>query len=148
MPALTRTIAFLSLSCTAGVSFAQPQDPPSFEIRRAETKAGDGLIEATVPGSANKIYVHKTADIVAADVATARVTNDEKPAVEIEFTEQGHKKVTQLTEKHLGKPLAIMVNGKVIAAPVVRSAIESKAMITGNFTREEAERIASAIKPK
>jgi preprotein translocase subunit SecD len=150
MTALARTIALLSLSCGACAVLAQPSPPVAkFEIRRAESKPGEGLTEVIVAGSGDKIYLHKKADIVASDVADARVTKDGKPVVEIAFTEAGHKKINRLTEQHQGKPLAIMVDGKVIAAPVVRSTIESgKAMVTGNFTREEAERIASGIKPK
>jgi preprotein translocase subunit SecD len=41
--------------------------------------------------------------------------------------------------------MAILLDGKVVMTPVVRSPITDSAMITGNFTRAEAERIADGI---
>jgi preprotein translocase subunit SecD len=45
--------------------------------------------------------------------------------------------------------MVIMVDGKVLGAPTIRSKIaDGKAQITGNFTQEEAERIAKGINGK
>jgi preprotein translocase subunit SecD len=66
--------------------------------------------------------------------------------IDVRLTEDGAKKLAKLTENHVGQPLAIMLDGKVLAAPVVRDPITGgKALITGNFTKEEAARIAGAI---
>ena len=44
-----------------------------------------------------------------------------------------------MTERNIGKPIAILLNDIVLSAPVVESAIEGgKARITGNFTVDEA----------
>ena len=50
-----------------------------------------------------------------------------------------------LTEKHLDKPIAIMIDGKVISAPVVKAKLSMQAQITGNFTKEEVEKLVKAI---
>lgn len=51
----------------------------------------------------------------------------------------------QATAAHLSRPVAILIDGKVVIAPVVRSAISSSAIITGDYSRVDAERIANGI---
>ncbi|MCL5245780.1 hypothetical protein M4I21_08175 [Cellulophaga sp. 20_2_10] len=52
----------------------------------------------------------------------------------------------ELTYKNLKKPLAIVVDGKIIIAPIVNSPIEhGKLEITGGFSLEEANTIADNI---
>jgi preprotein translocase subunit SecD len=41
--------------------------------------------------------------------------------------------------------MAVLIDGAVVMAPVVRSPITDSAVITGNFTQAEAERIADGI---
>lgn len=117
------------------------------EFRRAESKPVDGLEVATIGEKGEKIYLHKEADVTSEHIAEARVVNDSngKPAIEIRFTMAGSTKFAKVTTEHLGKRLAIVFNGKVISAPTIRSKISTKALITGNFTKEEADGIAKAI---
>ena len=70
--------------------------------------------------------------------------------------------MAKLTAEHRNKPLAILVDGKVIGAPplaiqidgkvlgapVVRDTISQQAQITGNFTQEEVDRIVRGINGK
>jgi preprotein translocase subunit SecD len=41
-----------------------------------------------------------------------------------------------------------VINGKVVSAPVIRAKIAERAQITGDFTKEELEKIAKAINEK
>ena len=44
------------------------------------------------------------------------------------------------------KPLVILVDGKVLSAPIVREKISGgRAVIAGRFTEEEAKHIANGI---
>src|SRR5262245_10763329 len=129
---------------------ADEQEKPKikFELRRAETKPADGLTPAEVPGGKDKIYLHKASDVTNEDVASASVgvsPQTFKPVIEILFTKDGAKKVEKLSEEHIDKPLAIMVDGKVIGAPVIKAKFTDKAQITGEFTKKEAEKIAKAL---
>ena len=121
-----------------------------FEIRLAEKEPAEGLEEMTVPKSGNKIYVHKRAALGNADVAEARVVKDarERPAVEIIFAEASRKKVGEFSGKNVGKMAAIFFDGKLVSAPVLRAKFSERAEITGDFTREEAERIAKGLSAK
>lgn len=147
---------FLAVVCLALVTLfasirAEEPAKVKVEFRRAETKAAEGLIEATVPNQKDKIYLHKTNDLTEADIAKAHFKKDRQtsqPTIDIDFTKDGADKMFKMTSAHLGKPLAILVDGKVICAAIVHVTISERASITGNFTRKEAERIVKAINQK
>ena len=122
------------------------QQQARFEVRSAENAPGPGLTEATVSDSAQKVYLHDGAVVTGQDVTAATVeANGALFSVAIRFTAQGAEKMAAATRSHLGRPLAIVLDGKVISAPTVRATISDAAVITGRHTREEAERISAAI---
>jgi len=85
-------------------------------------------------------------DLSGADLKEASVQFDgqtSKPVVAISFTDEGAKKFETLTAKNVGKPLAIILDNAVVSAPVVKEAISGgSAVITGNFTTEEAKNLS------
>ena len=121
----------------------------SFEIRLAEDAPGPGLREAKVSGSDRAIYLHDRAIVTNSDIESARVVEGARPSqyyIEVKFDPRGAGKMERATRDHIGRPLAMLVDGKVSGAPTVRSAISGSALITGNFTKTEAEKIASGIR--
>lgn len=120
------------------------------EFRRAENAPAPGLTKVMLPGMPNPIYVSPTAELTNADIAAASVAQTERgeAAIEIVFTDDGAEKMFKLTSTHLMKPLAILIDDKVTAAPRIVSAIRRKALISGHFSRAEAERIAGGILSK
>jgi preprotein translocase subunit SecD len=148
---LTRRAA---LATAASLALALPvlaDDKPKtkVEFRRAETTAAKDLTEATVAGTKDKVYLHKTADLTGADVASAKLSGEDKnPTIEITFTEAGAKKAAKLSEDHADKPVAIVVDGKVIAAPVIRTKLGATIRISGHFTEDEAKSLVKAISGK
>lgn len=49
------------------------------------------------------------------------------------------------TGNHIGKPVAILIDGQVVVAPALRATIGGSAVVSGNFTKEQAERFANGI---
>ena len=143
--------ALVPTCCLVWASGAQPGDKAGaikFEMRLAENEPAKGLREAQVEGTTRKVYLHMEPALTNKDIAAAQATTgeDNKPAVEVRLTEVGAKKLAKLSEAHQGKPVAILLDDKVILAPLVRDSItEGKAMITGSFTKEKAEKIAKGI---
>ncbi len=119
-------------------------------IHLAEQKPAEGCVEATLPNTKQKIYLHPQAALTEKDVAKAGVTTTTQgfPAILVSFTKEGGEKMAKLTEANQGKMLAVLVNGKVISAPTIRSKIADKAVITGQFTKTEADKIAEGINRK
>ena len=77
---------------------------------------------------------------------------EEKYAVYVKLTAEGATRMAQATKRLLKQSesdetlrLAILIDGEVIMAPRVRSAMSSSIAITGDFTKAEAERLAASI---
>jgi len=122
-----------------------------FEVRLAEDRPASGLREAKVSGSHRSVYLHDEVIVTNSDIAAARVIQGGGPSqygVSIEFNAAGAEKMRAATGNHIGKPVAILLDGQVIVAPVVRTSIGASAEITGNFTRTRAERIVRGIEIK
>lgn len=62
------------------------------------------------------------------------------PLVGLEFTSEGALLFAKITHDNVGKPLAVILDGSILSAPVIQSEITGgKAQITGNFTPKEAK---------
>lgn len=146
--------AMLALIATAVVGFylrapgtVDLQAAVRFEVRLAEDSPAAGLQAARV-GSDRAIYLHPEAIVTNSDIAHARVVPGDSASrfgVGIEFNAAGAEKMRTATAGHFGKPLAILIDGKVVMAPTVRSPIDALAEINGDLTRAEAERIVNGI---
>jgi preprotein translocase subunit SecD len=118
-----------------------------FELRLAENQPVPGLVVAQVAHTGGLIYLHPEIVLNNDDIAQSWVSHDgpDRFSVSVQFLQSGAERMRQATTAHLGRPMAILLDGKVVMTPVVRSPITDSAMITGNFTRAEAERIADGI---
>src|SRR3990172_5694942 len=64
------------------------------------------------------------------------------PSVGLEFNSEGAGKFSELTKNNIGKPLAIFLDEVPVTAPTVQTEItDGKAVITGDFTVDEAKRL-------
>jgi hypothetical protein len=142
----------ICLICPAKSFAIEPADKSATrtEIRLAEDEPADELIEAAIVGTEDKVFLHKAVVATGKDVEEASVVLDAigKPAIAITFTDTGSKKIAEVTERYNGKRLALLVDGQVISAPIIRAQIVKKAKITGNFSESEAKRIVRALNDK
>jgi hypothetical protein len=116
-----------------------------FEIRLAEESPASGLQPAD--GTVGTIYLHKDAIVTNRDIAAARVVAGGPSGfgVEVTFTPQAAGRISQATRAHVGKPIAILVDGKIVAAPNLKSPVSASALISGDFALADAERIADGM---
>ncbi len=69
------------------------------------------------------------------------------PAVSFRFNSAGATRFAQITEENVGKPFAIVLDDKVITAPVIRTPIlGGSGIITGNFTPESANDLSVLLR--
>lgn len=117
------------------------------EILLAETEPAEGLTEIFFDMSGNTLYFHEKVVISNDDVAsTSAVIRDGRPVVELTFTEIGREKFAEATEVGIGKHAGIFLDGKLVSAPFIKAPIhEGKALIVGDFTEDEARKIARGI---
>lgn len=79
--------------------------------------------------------------------ARAQIDQGKRNLVAIEFTDQGGKAFAELTSKNVGKHIAILLDKQILTNPTVEEPITGgKAVITGNRTIEEAERVAILLR--
>ncbi|HLF59243.1 MAG TPA: protein translocase subunit SecD [Alphaproteobacteria bacterium] len=70
-----------------------------------------------------------------------------RPVVSFRFDTAGGKRFGDATRDNVGKQLAIVLDGKVISAPVIREPIlGGNGIISGNFTTEEAQDLALLLR--
>ncbi|MBN1180648.1 MAG: hypothetical protein JXB49_00070, partial [Bacteroidales bacterium] len=121
--------------------------PVQLQFRFAENKPGMGLEEMTASLSNRKVYLHKKCVLSNADIqAASAVRTKDGFGISVIFTEDGGKKFAEISKDNIDRMLGIVVDGKLIAAPVIRVPITGgKAFIEGKFTLEEAKRIARGI---
>jgi preprotein translocase subunit SecD len=82
-------------------------------------------------------------------VDDARVDFDSQGQVEValRMTSAGADDFARITSENIGRQLAIVLDGVVYSAPVIRSAITGgNASITGGFSTEEARRLKVVLK--
>ena len=117
------------------------------------TDANQILDELGKPGSLE----FKTEDgetvLTGSDVktATAKAGEDSMKnreyTVELTLNEEGKEKFAKATEENIGKKIDIVYDGTTISDPIVNQAITGgQAYITGNFTYEEVDTLASTIR--
>lgn len=83
------------------------------------------------------------------DIKKASVTFDSQngqPQVALQFTSEGGKLFGDVTGRNVGKPVGIFLDYFPISAPTVQQKItEGNAVITGNFTVEQAKSLSISI---
>lgn len=80
------------------------------------------------------------------DMIDQMSTNLPPPQITITFTPEGGKRIEKITQKHIGKQLAMVFEGKVLIAPSIHESISSGAFtIAGSFTETEAKEMVSKI---
>jgi len=65
-----------------------------------------------------------------------------EPQVSLKFDDEGTKLFAEITKRNIGKKVAIYLDGEIVSAPTVQTEISNgEAVITGNFTTDEAKEL-------
>jgi len=101
---------------------------------------------ATPSGTATPSATLVPTNLTGADLKSAQVVFDKntgKPAISLQFTEEGDKKFAEITGRNIGRQLPIILDNQMISTPTVsEQIIGGKAEISGSFTIEEAKQLA------
>src|SRR6266851_5368175 len=94
-----------------------------------------------------RLLVKKKADLGGDRVSESHAYyGNEGWTVQLRFDSEGAKKFGQITEQYKGQRFAIVLDGVIQSAPVIRDAIYGgEAVITGRFTEQEARGLASVL---
>lgn len=69
-----------------------------------------------------------------------------RAAVGFQFNRDGADRFSYLTSANIDQALAIIVEGKVVSAPHISTAVRSQAVITGEFTGEQLDDMIKALR--
>jgi preprotein translocase subunit SecD len=69
-----------------------------------------------------------------------------RPAIDFTLDERGAEKFSRLTEANIGRPLAVVIDGKALNAAIIQSQILNRGQITGNFTKDRVRKLVSALR--
>lgn len=92
---------------------------------------------------------YKPSDLSGKDLKRATVVYGQSsagPAVNIEFNEEGARKFGELTQKYVGRSVAIFLDDQLVSDPVVNEPIfGGQATISGGFTSDQAKDLATQL---
>ena len=138
MAALTLIVGGVTIATVRALplevgALAQTGAASRMVIRLAETAPADGLREVVVPGSSERIYLHSTPLATWEDVSLVKIINDANGQIGVTMTFEPAvaARMASATATHLGKPLAILLDGRVVSVSTVRGPIGDSAIITG-----------------
>jgi RNA polymerase sigma factor (sigma-70 family) len=131
---------------------AQPDKPPPFQVQLVVDEPGENTEPMTnnARGAGEEMLnVQKTPLMDHTAIRSATVTTNPStgtPQIDVEFSDLGKQLFAQVTKEHINKRLAIVLDGHLYSAPVIKSEISGgKAQITGSFTEDEAKELAAKI---
>src|SRR5580658_6948358 len=97
-----------------------------------------------------KYLIEKRVLVSGADLVDAQPGFDQRsnePIVNFRFNSSGARKFAEATQQNVGKPFAIVLDNKVISAPVIREPIlGGSGQISGNFTVQSANDLSILLR--
>jgi preprotein translocase subunit SecD len=127
---------------TAKLTFQMVDETISEDDAAAGRVPPDDMVVPAGDGSGAQVYVLKKRVVVSGEMLThAQQGYDQngRPDINFRFNGAGAHRFGETTTQNVGKRFAIVLDNKVISAPVIETAIiGGSGEITGNFTLEDA----------
>jgi len=130
------TFQLVDMRMTADEARQRGRTPPGSVLM--ESASGDGrayLIEKRVMVSGEML-----------DTASATFDQNNRPAVSFVLNAAGAKRFGKVTGDNIGRPFAIILDGKVVSAPTIQSQIFGNGQITGDFSVAETNELALVLR--
>ena len=116
----------------------------------ADAGEAPGDYETLPEQQGGTLPVEKRVMVAGEDLVDAQPSFDSRtsePDVSFRFNLRGGQRFGQVTSENVGKPFAIVLDGKVISAPRILGPITGgSGQITGNFTVEQADNLAVLLR--
>ncbi|WP_342234700.1 SecDF P1 head subdomain-containing protein [Inquilinus sp. OTU3971] len=147
---LTVAAMVLAAALTVPLPLPQPAVPPvtaAIEFRLAQAEPGPGLTAVEKDG--RTLYLQPQVIISTPDIASAEQSFDPlwgQPVVSLELNSAGRDRLAAFTATHIGRTLAIIVDGALVTAPVIQSVIpDGRLQISGVQSLAEAMDLAGKL---
>jgi preprotein translocase subunit SecD len=119
------------------------QIPPDVEILEGDVKDVTGNTIGT-----QYVAVEKRAVVTGRDLKTARLGAGEfnEPVVQFKLDYAKGQDFSRVTGESIGRGMAVVLDRKVLTAPVIQGQIADEGVIKGSFDREEASDLAISLR--
>ena len=139
-----------SLLCVALIVLGGCSSPALVEFRGATTTfkrtgARDGATSYAPEVQVGSEVVISNDDFAS---ATPSFTDDGRRAVDVTLTDEGARKMLAYTSAHLREPIAIMLDGQLLDAPMVLSPLSKSGVISAmpsGLSQEQVDRIVQSL---
>ena len=114
-----------------------------------DSKAPPGFVILEDDKDSSRLYMINKRVMVSGEMlkdANPTFDRNNSPSVSFQLSAVGGKKFGRVTGKHIGRAFAIVLDGKVVSAPVIQSQIFSSGQITGNFSTQETNDLALVLR--
>ena len=103
-----------------------------------------------VPGTKEHVKTIGEPIINRNHVLSAKVVDNHRrnPSLAIELTPEGAERMGNATKNNIRKLMLLLIDGKPRLAPTINSAVHTSISIEGDFTKDELNKIASALVSK
>jgi preprotein translocase subunit SecD len=100
------------------------------------------------PGPDSSYLLRREAFITGRDLKTARASVGERGEPNVQFTLNASSaaRFREETGRHIGRRLAIVLDERVISAPVIEQPVGAEGQIRGRFTAAEADELAKVLR--
>ena len=124
---------------------------PPDQAQRGSVPPDSELLPSADPSNPQPYVIKKQVLVSGGDLTDAQPGFDQQrsgqPIVSFKFNTSGSRKFAQATTEHVKEPFAIVLDNKVISAPVVQEPITGgSGQISGNFTVQQANDLAILLR--
>ena len=136
------------LGTTAKLTFHMVDEEDTVSLKANKAPFGKIIVQDYINPEI-KYLVEKKSSVGGENLVDANASFDssEGHAVSFRFDTTGAQKFGKATSENVGKRFAVILDGVVITAPVIRSAITGgSGIISGNFTSQEATDLAVLLR--
>jgi preprotein translocase subunit SecD len=128
------------------------QVPVSLELRLAQGAPGPGLVPAAVYGQGKTVYLHPESRISNRDIAKVEAVQTrigKGLILQVWLTKAGAARLKEVTGKHIGDSLAVLIDSVVVSVPIIQEAIGADPKLPNDIgvplEPKEAQQLAAAV---
>ncbi len=117
-------LAIFAAACGAGLASVTQPGASKLELRLIAPNEAEGFKVPTWDGKTT-LLVEKRAPLTERDVSTVKLSKlpDGSPVVDVMFDQTAALTLEDITTKNVGKRMALLVNGKVVTAAIIKEKI-------------------------
>ena len=129
-----------------------PQSKTSIQFYLEAKSTDTKTLELKFRDSDESMLLEKTPvltekDIEGAELVLGKDEDESKPvSIQFQLSQRGSRRITEITGNNINRKIAVVVNGRIIAAPIIKQRVPKGLLfISEKFSFEEAKKIVDDL---